>query len=170
LRTFVGSGMAYQLIDPCISVTTLEIKEQPTDTAWTTVTAGTYLPFRGEPRFPNFNKTPYTALVLIGTGRTVFPSGRNHSGVPSNLTLTINVLEYGLPTVRVTGRFGYASAIPPQVKLAVLTQASRWVKRGTSAWADTIASGDVGQLQYRKVLDPDVKAMLHHARLVKPSL
>jgi len=169
-RMYVGSGMAFQPIDPCVSITTLEIKENPTDAAWTAVTAGTYLPYRGEPRFPDFNSTPYNGVVLLGTGRTTFPNGKAASGISSNQTLTINLLAFGLPTVRVTARFGYGGSLPPQAKLAVLTQASRWVKRGESAWADTLADGNMGQLQYRKSLDPDVRAMLELSRLMRPSV
>lgn len=167
-RMYAGSGAAFQNIDLCVSVTSVEIKEAPTDTAWTTVTAGTYLPFRGEARFPDFNSTPYNGLVLLGSGRTFFPSGKQ---APFNSLIGPSLIfEFGLPTVRVTGRFGYAAALPPNAKQAVLTQATRWIKRGEAAWADTISKGDMGQLQFRKVLDPDVQAMIVQARLVKPTI
>lgn len=171
-RMYPGSGTAVQDIDLCVSVTTVEIKESPTDTAWTTVTAGTYLPFRGEARFPDFNSTPYNGLVLLGSGRTTFPSGSyNTTLLGYQPVLGESAYRgYGLPTVRVTGRFGYATEIPPNAKQAVLTQASRWLKRGEAAWSDTLSKGDLGQLQYRKALDPDVAAMIVQARLVKPTI
>jgi hypothetical protein len=167
-RMYAGGGLAYLVIDPCVSVTTVEVKDSPTDTAWTALTAGTYLPFRGDPRFPDFNRTPYNGIVLLGSGRTAFPSGKQDSSSGTGLAQTL--LAYGLPTVRVTARFGYAATLPPNVKQAVLTQATRWVKRGEAAWADTVSKGDMGQLQYRKALDPDVAAMLVEARLVKPTI
>jgi len=155
---FVGSGKAFQDIDLCVSVTTVEVKESPTDAAWITLTAGTYLPFRGEPRFPNFNAERFNGLVLLGSGRSIFPLGQSPA------------FEFGLPTVRVTGRFGYGSELPANAKSAVLLQACRWFKRGESAWADAISKGELGQLQFRKALDPDYAAMIHNARLVKPTI
>lgn len=171
-RMYAGSGTAFQDIDLCVSVTSVEIKESPTDTAWTTVTAGTYLPFCGEPRFPDFNNTPYNGIVLLGSGRTFFPSGAYNTSLLSTLPYLGESAYrgYGLPTVRVTGRFGYAATLPANAKQAVLTQATRWVKRGEAAWADTISKGDMGQLQFRKALDPDVQAMIVQARLVKPAI
>jgi len=167
-RMYAGTGLAYVMTDPFVSLSTVEIKESPTDAAWTTVTAGTYLPFRGDPRFPDFNKTPYNGVALLGSGRTSFPSGKLESD--SGTGLAQAVLGYGLPTVRITARFGYAASLPPNAKQAVLTQATRWVKRGEAAWADTISKGDMGQLQFRKALDPDVAAMSGQARLVKPTI
>jgi hypothetical protein len=156
-RMYVGSGEAFQNIDLCVSVTTVEIKASPTDASWTALTGGTYLPFRGEPRFPDFNKIPYMGLLLLGSGLATFPSGKRTEG-------------FGLPTVRVTGRFGYGLELPANAKLAVLLQACRWFKRGESAWADAISKGELGQLQFRKALDPDYAAMIHNARLVKPTI
>src|SRR3972149_2829745 len=81
-----------------------------------------------------------------------------------------SVRQRGTPTVRVTAKWGYAVSVPAQVKEACIIQTARWYKRGQSAWADTVANPDVGQLMYRKELDPDVKFILSDGGFVKPRL
>ncbi len=168
-RLYGGSGKAVQYIDDCTLVTLIEIKENPADALWTALGAGDWLPFTGDARFPNFNQTPYSGVMLMSGGRAVFPSGkfstmRGFSDDPERDT------GRSLPTVRITAKWGYADEVPPQVKTATIAQAHRWLKRGQASWSDTLANSDMGQLQFRKVLDPDIQMMLTNARLVRPAL
>ena len=62
--------------------------------------------------------------------------------------------------VKVTGKFGYSTAIPDDVKQAAIIQAIRWFKRGQQAYRDTGAIVELGQLTYTQALDPDVAETL----------
>lgn len=146
-RTFPSYGGAVLRLPDCTTVTTVQTR---TSTSWETLSSGDWVAFDGDADFPDFNRTPYAALMLTGTGRTEWPTSK-------------------LPLVNVTARWGYANSVPPTVKSAALAQATRWFKRFEGSFADATASGDMGSLQYRSALDPDVKMMLVNARLVKPT-
>jgi|LAHQ01.1.fsa_nt_gb hypothetical protein len=150
-RTFAGSGHSVQAIDECAAITLVETGDGTTWTAWG---ADDWLAFRGDPAKPDFANLPYTGLMVAYRGAyATFPRlARN--GV-------------GLPSVRVTARWGYAETCPPQVREAAIVQAARWWQRGKGAWADTLGNADMGLLMYRKVLDPDVEHMLVSGRLVR---
>lgn len=132
-------------IDECVAVTLVEIRSSASE-SWFTLSE--YTVAGGGPFFPRFGRPPYSWLY-------------RDFGWPS---------VEGLPTLRVTARWGYSEAVPHQVKLAVIGQATRWFKRGQSSWADTLASDAVGQLFFRRDLDPDIAMMLRNARLVRPTL
>lgn len=165
-RTYPGSGKPYQWIDECISVTKVEVKDDPSDDDYTLWAAADWAAFSGDPEFPDFNSLPIRGLMVTAAGNySVFTSSRytTKRGFRPMIEIPFNV-----QTVRVTARWGYAASAPPQVREACIVQAARWFKRGESGWADALASPDGGQLFYRKSLDPDLQAMLVHARLVRP--
>lgn len=155
VRYYTGSGKAYQWIDETTSVTGVAVKEDPDDTTYTAWALTDFVPFSGDPKSPDFNSTPYCAIMCTLNGDySYFLSGR-YSG-------------RGIMTVQVTAKFGYATVVPDQVKEAAIVQAARWYKRGESAWADTIANNELGTLSFRKSIDPDLEMMLY--RLRKPAI
>lgn len=166
-RYYPGSGMTFQLIDECTSITEVASKDSIADTTYTAWTTDDWIAFSGDPEWPDFNSLPYDGLMCSGSGtQHIFRSGKV-------ATLRGFSQDYDsfrqLPMIKVTARWGYSVEVPPMVKLACLAQASRWFKRGQSAWADALSSPDTfGQLVYRKALDPDIEMMLRNARLVKP--
>ena len=175
-RYYAGKGKPYILIDECVAITEVAVKESVTDTsytAWDTPTTnlagdGDWIAFRGDPVAPDFNNTPYTGLMIDSNGDyAVFTTGKytTRGGFRP-----LSDIPRGLPTVRVTSRWGYATTVPPQVREATVVLASRWHARGESRWSDALASGELGQLLYRQSIDPDVKAMLIEARLVRPAI
>jgi len=165
-RLYSGNSNSFLLIDECTSVTNVEVKDQPTNTTYTTWDAGDWIACSGDPEMPNFNDTPYDMIVVSGTGTPRYFHG---SGLYEWRDYTDEQsLLRRLPNVRITATWGYADTCPAQVKLACMAQATRWIKRGASAWADTLASADAGgTLFYRKMLDPDIQFMLF--RLIKPT-
>lgn len=177
-RYFPGSGRPYQRIDECSAISAVYVKDSSTDdenayTAWTlgvvgTTTSADVFPASGDPRYPDFTSLPYTLLVIGANGDySYFPTGefttrggfRPSSGI-----------KRSIPVVKVTARWGFALTTPANVKEACIVQAARWWKRGESSWADALASADLGQLQFRQSLDPDLRAMLHESRLVRPAV
>lgn len=176
-RYYAGSGTPLQMIDECTQITTVSVKDTATDTSytdWTTPTTdfssdGDWIPFAGSSDDPQFNRLPYTGIMTDPASGSydTFTSGkfstrggfRPSSGVARNI-----------PTVKVTARWGYADVVPDNVREACIVQAARWYKRGEGSWNDSIATAEFGQMQYRKVLDPDLQAMLMEARLVRPSV
>jgi hypothetical protein len=71
------------------------------------------------------------------------------------------VVWYAYPkAVKIVGKFGYAVAVPDDVKQAACVQAARWFKRGQQAFQDTGAVVELGQLTYTQRLDPDVANLI----------
>ena len=153
-RTFAGSGHSVQAIDECAAITLVETGDGTTWTAWG---ADDWLAFRGDPAKPDFANLPYTGLMVAYRGAyATFPRlARN--GV-------------GLPSVRVTARWGYSATVPADIAAACIEQAGRWFKRAQSAMSDTLADGDTGMLLYTKALDPDIERKLSHGRYYRPVL
>jgi hypothetical protein len=164
-RYFVGNGKPYLFIDEFATASGLAVavKDSPSDdeddyVTWTvgvmgTTTEADVFPATGDPKFPDYNHTPYTMLLCGANGDySVFTAG------------------HGLPTVKVTARWGYAVQVPAQIKQATIIQVSRWLKRGQSGWADSIGNGETGTLDFRKALDPDVQLILKLGRFVRPAV
>ena len=148
IRTYNGSGKMYQWIHECVSISLVEVKDSPTDTAYTAWVATDWKAFCGAPDNPNFNITPYTGLMIDAVDGTYdsFTSGR--------------VSDIALPTVRVTAKWGYATTVPAQIEEATMIQTARWFKRAESSWADSIQRENLGRLGFVLTLDPDVKMLL----------
>lgn len=171
-REFYGSGLPYQWIDECVGVTLVEVKPAPSGsyTAWA---AADWVAFAGDPQRPNFSpltsSRPYHALMCSAAGDySVFTAGRYWRR--GGFRPSVETAHTALPTVRVTARWGYAEDCPAAVREATIVQVSRWMKRAESAWADTLASRDMGSLQYVKDIDPAIAMLLVRARLVKPAI
>jgi len=160
-RVYVGRGLPYLYIDETPAITAVAVKTGMEDVAyvaWVSPTAlvqGDWVGFRGEWEDPDFNGTPYQGIMVT-------PAGDYSSfldGIRSGSSI---------PTVQVTGKWGYATTVPPVVKEATGIIAARWYKRGQSAWADTLAIAEFGIAEFRKIVDPDVQFMLSLNRLVRP--
>ncbi|MCU0515230.1 MAG: hypothetical protein MUE40_21970 [Anaerolineae bacterium] len=145
-KLFGGNGRDYLYCGDCVQVSQVEIKPGST---WEVVPAGAWSVFSGDAREPRFDVLPYGGVLLEGY---VFPQVQR------------------LPNVRITARWGYSATVPPMVKQAAIAQASRWYKRGQVGWSDTTSNEATGQLQYRRVLDPDIQMMLVNGRLMRPAM
>ncbi len=160
-RAYIGSGTPVQRIDECVSISLVAVKDSPTDAAYTAWTTDDWDAFAGDPTNPNLQPTaqgkPYTGLMVTADGDySDFTSGKYN--------------RWSVPTVQVTARWGYSDAVPDAIRQACLIQAARWYKRGQSAWADTLASPDFGQLMYRQKVDPDVAMILQAGRYIRPAV
>jgi hypothetical protein len=173
-RYFTGKGEPHLLIDECVEITGIAVKDSATDTAyavWTAPTTamagdGDWIPFAGSPSRPYFGRLPYTAVMTdINGNYAVFISGKfaHRGGFRPSTTICRNV-----PTVKITAKWGYAVIVPPVIKNACMFQAARWYKRGTAGGADAIASGELGMLLYTKALDPAIQMLLVEGRMVRP--
>ena len=168
-RLYTGGGHPIVRIDECVEITLVEMKLSVTSTTWTALAANDWYAFRGEPRRPNFNALPKTFLAMEPAGNySVFTSGehsraRGFSPVEDSGGTHWKANAFvgnSAPTVRVTAKWGYAVEVPAKVREASIIMASRWYKRGETAWSDSIMDGDFGQMQFRKKIDPDVEKML----------
>lgn len=167
-RLYSSWGGSHLYIDECVSVTGVEVKDDPTDTVFTAWITGDWILCSGDPEEPEFNDAPFDMLITSGVGQSRYFWGSRLYSWREDDRDNLSDLPR-LPNVRVTGRWGYAAACPPSVKMATILLASRWLKRGQSAWADTLSTDNGGTLNYRKALDPDLQMMLTLARLVKPA-
>lgn len=171
-RLYAGSGGPVLLIDECVAISTVAVKDSPTEDAYTDWNPGDWLAFTGDPRFPDFNPLvkgkPYTAIMATATGEeSRFAAGRyaHLAGFrPSSM-------EYrGVPTVQVTARWGHSEAVPDEIREACIIQSARWFRRGLSQWADTVGNMSTGRLFYRKPLDPAVEMILVKGHLKRAAL
>lgn len=166
-RYYTGQGRPYLLIDECTSITSVAVKDSATDTTYTTWTNGTdYQAASGDPEDPDWNSLPYNMLIVLPVGSyAVFTSGEFIT--KRGFSPTSDVVR-GSPTVKVVANFGYAATTAPaSIKQACIALSARWFKQGQGAWADTLASPELGQLIYRKE-NVDIQMML--MRYVKPAV
>lgn len=165
-RIWAGSGKPYQFIDENVEITLVEVKDSPTATSYTAWDATDWIAAKGGPEYPNFNDLPYSLLVVDITGdKTIFFSGNLTSR--GGFRPTTDVIR-GVPTVRVTAKWGYSVAVPDDIHEACIMQATRWYKRLQGAMSDALASAELGQMLYRQSLDPDIKRLLNDGRYIKP--
>lgn len=146
-RYFTGNGSKLLLVDELAAApTTVAVAEtgdiddaSGTGGTYTTWSTADYLPYpynaleRGE---------PYTALELeplngAKSTWTRYPKG-----------------------VKITGKFGYSTAVPGPIMQACLIQVVRWLKRAQQSFQDTGAIAELGKLTYTQKLDPDVVTIL----------
>jgi hypothetical protein len=168
VRTYRGSGKTYQWIDECVEITAVAVKESVTDDAYTAWATGDWIPFSGDPAYPDFNRLPYWGLVIDPTGdQSIFISGEYVITPGFRPTTSVG---RGAPTVQVTAKWGYAEEVPDDIKTACIMQAIRWYKRLQGAMADTVAGPDFGTMLFRQALDPDIKKLLVDGRYTKPAL
>lgn len=169
-REYAGTGEAVLSIDECLSVTLVEAKDDPADSAYTAWTADDWRAFSGDVLAPDFTRTPFTALMTLpGGDHPVFPSGVYSGRSGSRVALSdLPLRQWSVPTVRVTARWGYGTIPPPEIETACIIQAARWYKRGLTAFQDTAGGGELGALTYRRGLDPEAWAILEGGRYVRP--
>lgn len=166
-REYTGTGDYVQPIDECVEITLVETKQSVTDnyTAWA---AADWIPFSGDPLWPNFNSTPYDTLMTSGTGSLpLFHSGRINT--LRGFRPEVHTSNRALPTVRITAKWGYSVIVPPGINEACIIQVARWYKRGQSGWADVLANSDFGTLNFVKSVDPAIKNLLDEGRYIKPA-
>jgi len=156
-KEFIGNGTPVLRVGEHISITSVEVKDSPTDldTSYTALAATDFIAFRGDPLRPDFESLPLTQIMVDQRGDyAVWVDGRMKIG-----------RGFSQPTVRVTARWGYAAAAPPEIKSATIAQALRWLTRGRSGWGDATSTPDLGMLLFRQALDPDIKMMLQRFQL-----
>lgn len=143
VRYFDGSGQIEQFID--------ELATSPTEVAVDEAGSRTY-------------------TVWASTQYDLWPYNAPQFGYPY-LALSVNYLTgdkdifYAYPkSVKITGKWGYSTAVPDDVHEAVITQTVRHLKRGQQAFQDTGAILELGQFKYVDALDPEVKEIVKHMR------
>ena len=167
-RRYAGSGKPYLLIDECVAITLVEVKDSAADDDYDSWNAGDWIACSGDPQAPDFNSLPYTMIMVDPTGdESIFTSGAYLTRGGFKPTTDVG---RSVPTVRVTAKWGFASTVPDDIREACLMQASRWYKRDQSAVSDVLASGELGTLFFRKTLDPDIRRLLVDGRYVKPTV
>lgn len=168
-RIFPGSGMPFQFIDHCASISSVAVKDAADDSTYTSWAATDWIAFRGHPDRPDFQPTvwgrPYNGIMVAADGDySTFTSGSytTRAGFRPMTNVSRNV-----PTVQVTACWGYSATVPDDIREANVIQAARWFKRGQSAWADATGNPELGQLYYRKPLDPDIVNILVEGRYMR---
>jgi len=162
VRYFEGNGLPYLNIPECVSITTVAVKESHTDTDYTTwdtpTTAyagdGDWLPAAGTYQWPIFNKTPYNLIIVDPKGdEAYFTKG------------------FKTPTVAVTAKYGYATAVPDDIREVCLAEATVFIKRFESSMDSDVGNSDLGTIALKirqSSLSRDVRELLVGGRWVVP--
>lgn len=171
VREYTGDGSDVQWVDENAEVTLVEVKDSPSDTSYETWAAADWIAARGDPLKPDFNGLPRRFIIVSGVGDfSTFTDGTFFRGL-RGFTPTSTHSGRGVPTVRITAKWGGSITIPPTVNMAAIAQSSRWLKRGLSAWQDEASSVAFGNLPFKtNKLDPDIRTMLVDARLIRPAI
>jgi hypothetical protein len=141
VRQYIGSGVAQQWVDPLAAAPTLVEMDVTGGGDWVAVNSTDYYLW------------PYNAVDL---GQ---PYRRLDFSPLHSQTYYLWYRWQGQPSIRITGKWGWATKTPDEVKQAATIQAVKWFKRAQQAFADTGAIIELGQLRYTKALDPDVAEM-----------
>lgn len=165
-RVYAGNGERWLFINECIEITAVNVKDAITDTTYDTVLGATeYQAFRGSYDNPNFNDTPYDAIMLSANATiSSFYTGNTVGYFDNTIT---NSKTPQLPTVQITARWGYADTIPEVIKTAAIMQTTRIYKRLQGGMADALLSSDLGQARFLSKLDKDVQVLLNFSGLRK---
>lgn len=177
VRRYRGSGKTYQLIDECVEITAVAVKDAISDDtyeAWDSPTTmfagdGDWFPGTGDPDAPQFNELPYTILFVDPNGDQSWFTGQTWQERRGRRIQGASLLAR-VPTVQVTARWGFSEDVPYDIREATIMQSARWYKRLQGAMADALASTDLGGLLYLQQLDPDVAGILLDGRYVKPAV
>nr|NIQ88963.1 hypothetical protein [Deltaproteobacteria bacterium] len=176
-RFYSGTGRAFLLIDECVEISEVAVKDSVTDTAytaWDTPTTmlagdGDWIPFSGDRENPDFNSLPYDSLMVDPNGdESVFTSG-DFTDPFARTTQRITSTGRMVPTVRVTAKWGYSINVPDSIKEACIMQASIWYKRLEGSMASNLANLELGELELFKTLDPAVELILRLGRYIRPA-
>lgn len=101
---------------------------------------------------PNWWPLPYNALLSINP---------YYTHVDFNILWGSYFTWYGFPrAVKVTGKFGFSTSVPEEIKWAATIQGIRSWKRAQQAFGDTGGIIDLGKLTYTKSIDPEVCEIL----------
>ena len=141
-RHFDGSGELIQNIDPCISLTSVEVSESGGREAsdYTTWTEDT-----------DFYISPYNyAEVGIPIRSLIVDNDAGSKGYFMRVR----------KGVKVKGIFGYSSTPPDIIMLACKIQVMRWFMRAKQSWQDAGVNSAIGEMLYIQDLDPAVKRLL----------
>ena len=176
-RLYRGSGRNWQNIDECVAVELVEVKESVDNTAYTAWAAGDWIAISGDPQDPDFNSTPFDAVMVDPTGDQAWFTGTisqrdtyfRAADIPHSSRDIQQATRAQAPTVRVTARWGYATQTPDSIRQACAMQAAKWFKRLEGNMASALANTELGTLELFKTLDPDVEFLLSLGRFIKPA-
>lgn len=159
-RYFTTRGGEFARIDECVEITGVQVKQGPTASeykVWTSPATpyagdGDWIPLTGDPTSPRFGKLPYTGLMIDPNGDY---SAFSESGD-------------GLPTMIVTGRWGYSDSVPEIIREVTIMQAARWYRTLRASMGASLATAEFTILKLRKTVDPDILELIRGSRLVRP--
>lgn len=155
---FTGHGKTYIYVYELAKAPTLvEVKLSLTDTTYTAWPITNWRAFSGSIEHPNWSRPPFTGLMC------------DPNGDGSTFTNGMVDDDESVPTVRITGCWGYSMSTPAIIKQATIIQVAQWYKRGQGAWNQTIAGVESGQIEFYRGLDDVVKQLLVNGRMVRPT-
>lgn len=137
--TAANGGQVF-IDDDLISITALATDDAGTRTYSTTWLATDYELW---PLNAALRGRPYSWVEVVPNGRLAFPTTRRG--------------------VKITGKFGYSTTVPPVVREACLLQSERLFKRKDAPFG-VMGSPDTGYVRLKDELDPDVSRLLDSVR------
>lgn len=166
-RRYAGSGKPYQFVDECVEITLVEVKDSATDTSYDSWTSADWIAARGDPEYPNYNETPYDLIIVDPTGdESIFTSGKY---TVRGGFRPITDVSRGVPTVRITAKWGFSVSVPADISEACIMQAAIWYKELEGAMGPSLVNTELGQIVFQKPIHPSIKRILVDGRYVKPT-
>lgn len=169
-RFYAGSGTPVLYIDEAAAITAVAGKSSPSDADYTAWAATDWIAFSGSAERPNYNRAPYNGLMTLPGGNYAWWASGGapyRSGFRPHID-DVMTSSRGLPTVRVTAKWGYALIVPPDIENATIIAVARLFKRGEGGFSDLLASGDFGALAVRAASAPEVDEILREGRYIRP--
>jgi len=173
-NVYTGNAKSYLYLPDFIDTPTVKMKTSIDETTYDyTFLSGEILPFRGDPRNPNYNSLPYHGIIVAYNATyPYFTSGR-----PASVSRKWNRLypdnsdnEVSLPTVQVTAKWGYSETVPEIIKEVCIIETLRLYKQEQAGMGDAGFNTQLGNTQYVKALHPSAKDMLLKSNLKKPKI
>jgi hypothetical protein len=168
-NVYAGDGKNYLWIADCVSITTVKMKTSLSSSTYDyTFTTGEFIPFRGDSRRPQYNKTPYTGILIAYNATYPRFTGGNPANISrkwQRLHPDSNDSDVSLPTVEVTAKWGYSITVPPLIKEACIIESMRLYKQQEAGMADAGFNPNMGETRFVKSLHPTVKDMLDKTNL-----
>lgn len=173
-NVFAGNGKPYLYLPDFIELSTVKMKTSISESTYNhTYASGDIIPFRGDPKRPNYNKLPYHGIIVKYSA--TYPYFTN--GELGSVSHTWNMLHpdtqansVSEPTVQVTAKWGYAETVPPIITEVTIMEAIRLYKQERAGMGDAGFNARVGETEYVKGLHPTAKVMLDMSNLKRPKI
>ena len=145
---FTGSGKGPLFVEMLAAAPTSVSVAESGDVDDSSGSGGTYTAWTASdyllvPANALYSNEPYTHLII-------------NTGVDSTKTTWTSYVK----GVKIAGKFGRFTEVPDDIKLAVLIEVTRTMRRAQQQFGDTGAIIELSQIRYTKAIDPQAERLM----------